>query len=509
MAQKLSPWQIYEAKAFAGQVSDVYFENMAMGGKNPQLISKVVRQLLNRNAYTYSTYLTQFPTLKIEDHNEEFMWKLIGDSEKNIPLSWAKVGSSLVTAATTGVGSLGAKFTLAFPEKWFNEGEIIVGEKNELYRIKLLSSGIPSGNDVIYEAELTGENYVYGIPGSELIAGKLFSFEYTAPIELEGHGDQGGLRFGGEIAMKQEVTAIRKSYKVYGRELGRKLMTPIRYKAGDEVKEFNMSIPMVMWQFEKELEQEYSKLLIYGRTNRDEYGTYHDRGRSGNVIKMGAGIRQQRQIGNTFVYDKFTIDYITEILDQLSEGRFDYKNRIYTMRTGSRGAKQFHNAIADKLNAWYPTNGIGDNNVALTKSVSSQMHDNSVSIGMQFTEYRAPNGVILRVEVDPMYDDTKRNKIMKNNSERYGPAESYRYDIDYIGADNDVNIQLVEVTGWEGGKYATHGGPAGFGNPFGGEGHGANQWDEYTYTKQMRGGAVVYNPELCMTLLPQELAQFA
>jgi hypothetical protein len=227
---------------------------------------------------------------------------------------------------------------------------------------------------------------------------------------------------------------------------------------------------------------------------------------------MGAGLREQKQVGNVFIYDTFSLNYLEEAMYQLSAGRFDMKDRIFTMRTGERGAVLFHNAIAEKLNSWSPIGGRyqGDNNVPVTSKVSSPLHSNSIAVGMQFTEYRAPNGAIFKVIVDPMYDDTFRNKIMKGGSEKNGPAESYRFDIDYIGPKDAVpNIQLVQVKGWEGGKFATHGGPMGFGNPWGGAGHGANGIDEYTATKVMTGGVAVYDPTKCVTILPQELAPLA
>ena len=70
-----------------------------------------------------------------------------------------------------------------------------------------------------------------------------------------------------------------------------------------------------------------------------------------------------------------------------------------------------------------------------------------MSAGFQFTEFKAPNGVIVKVEVDPFYDDPVRNKIMHPNG---GVAESYRYDILYIGTNFDApNIQLAKIKNHE------------------------------------------------------------
>jgi len=44
------------------------------------------------------------------------------------------------------------------------------------------------------------------------------------------------------------------------------------------------------------------------------------------------------------------------------------------------------------------------NQLAINK-VSSPLHSDSLTAGFQFTEFKAPNGVVVSVEVDPIYDD--------------------------------------------------------------------------------------------------------
>lgn len=70
-----------------------------------------------------------------------------------------------------------------------------------------------------------------------------------------------------------------------------------------------------------------------------------------------------------------------------------------------------------------------------------------MTAGFQFVEFQAPNGVKVKVEVDPYYDDPVRNKIMHPNG---GVAFSYRYDIFDIGTMDQPNIFKVAVKGQEG-----------------------------------------------------------
>ena len=46
-----------------------------------------------------------------------------------------------------------------------------------------------------------------------------------------------------------------------------------------------------------------------------------------------------------------------------------------------------------------------------------------LSAGFQFVEYKAPNGVRVKIDVDPFYDDPVRNKVLHPEG---GVAQSYR-----------------------------------------------------------------------------------
>ena len=114
----LRKYQMYEPSAFAGEINDVFFNELA--SQKPQKISKVIQPLLATNMSTFSTWLQGLPTLKIEDHNEEYYWEVMGSDYINVPLVKATAGNnSLVTTSTTNVGAGCATFKLYFPFKWF------------------------------------------------------------------------------------------------------------------------------------------------------------------------------------------------------------------------------------------------------------------------------------------------------------------------------------------------------------------------------------------------------
>ena len=94
-----------------------------------------------------------------------------------------------------------------------------------------------------------------------------------------------------------------------------------------------------------------------------------------------------------------------------------------------RGAIQFHKAVLQTVSGW--TQFVLDNSsTRVIEKTQSNLHTNALSAGFQFVEFKAPNGVRVKIEVDTYYDDPVRNKIMHSNG---GPAFSYRYDIMDIG----------------------------------------------------------------------------
>ena len=142
------------------------------------------------------------------------------------------------------------------------------------------------------------------------------------------------------------------------------------------------------------------------------------------------------EVANTIFYNVFIVKLVEEALYDLSYGELDLKDRVFLMRTGEKGAIQFHKEILKEVSGWSMFTLNGDN-LGVVQKVTSPLHQNALRAGFQFVEYMAPNGAILKVEVDPYYDDPVRNKIQHPLG---GPAFSYRYDIMDIGTMDQPNI---------------------------------------------------------------------
>lgn len=470
----------------------------AIFAKEPQKATTLMVELLAAHrGKNLESYLSQFP-VKTFDTQEHYTWEVIGSSRRNIPILEGRDESGTVqSSGNIGVGGL--PFYLVFPEDWFADGNVIVGELNELYPIRILGDAKVEGTNYVYKCELMG-GVTTGIPASETSTGKRFSVEYS-PVEEELSRGVGDVRFSAPISMRNEFSTIRIKHKVPGSMLDKKLATGIPIMTSDGKKMvFNAWMHYVDYQVEETFSDEKNNIIMYGRSNRNRNGEYMNFGKSGNVIKQGAGLREQMEVSNILYYNTFNIKLIEDALYELSASKLSFSDRKFILKTGERGAAQFHKAVLNTVSGWSAL-PMSNDAVGMISKTTSNLHTNALSAGSQFVEFKAPNGVIVKVEVDPMYDDPVRNKIMHPNG---GVAESYRYDLLYIGSTDQPNIQLARVKNLD----EVRGYMWGLRNPFNGTMNNPNMaYDEDSATihKMSVLGVFILDPTRTMSIIPSIL----
>lgn len=422
MAGKLSRFQKLTFNHWKGLTKQNHLGSIFQ--LQPQKATELMVQLLAwYRGKTLDTFLSQFPT-KTFDSDDEYTWDIIGSAMRNIPLVEARdADGKLVEAGSANVGVNGEPFYLVFAEDWFADGEVVVGERNEIYPIRVLADGRNEGTNTVYKVELMGA-VTSGIPAEELLAGKRFSVEY-APVERELSRKVGDVRFASPIAMRNEFSTIRIQHKVPGSMLGKKVAFGIpvtRETNGRYVKDtVDMWMHEVQWQLEQQWSEYKNNILAFGRSNRNNNGEYLNVGKSGEVIRMGSGLYQQMEVSNTMPYNTFSLKLIEDALYELSAAKLDMKDRTFIIKTGERGALQFHKAVLDTVSGWTAFQ-INADNLSMIKKTNSPLHENALSAGFQFVEFLAPNGVKVKVDVDAYYDDPVRNKIQHPNGKWFAAA---------------------------------------------------------------------------------------
>jgi hypothetical protein len=498
---QLGRFQVTDAKSFNGMINP---ENTlgAIWKTAPTKINDAMIKLLAINrGKSLESLLGKFDTKQVENDNE-FYWELIGSSRRNYTLVEAAFQGSTVSDSDSNVGEGGQEFELTFDENAFFKGEIIVGDKNEVYPIRVLNDGYASGSQYVYTCEIAGSDRS-GIPGEELVSGKKFKQEF-APVGKGLSREVGGVRRVTPVSMRGELTTIRIDHKLPGDAANKQVVMgiPVVDKAGNK-KVFGALALYEDWLVEQEFSEYKNKFLMYGKTNRTSDGQYHNTDVSGRKIRIGSGVREQMEQSNTFYYNDFSIELLEEILFGLSEGKLGMDKRMFMLRTGERGAAEFHKAVLSTTSGWSANVSTTGTNPATVKQVDSPLHSNALSAGFQFVEYMAPNGVVVKLEVDDFYDDKVRNTVTIPG--KSGVAESYRYDIFYMGTTENPNIQKVAVKGME----EIRGYQWGFRNPFTGAVNNGNMGtleDSGTITKFCQLGVVCYDPSRTASIIPYVLA---
>ena len=494
----LGKFQTREFSYWKGLTKDNHLG--AIFQKAPQKATNLMVQLLAyQRGKTLDTLLNQFPTREFEN-DEEYTWDVIGSSRRNIPLLEARDEDGVVVEDNGKmIGAGTAPFYLVFPEDWFADGEFIVGNLNEVYQFRILGDARMEGSNAVYKVELAGGN-TEGVPAERLLAGEKFSIE-AAFVESELSRKVGDVRFSSSVAMRNEFSTIRIQHKVPGNKINRKLAVGIPVVDNGKVTTMNMWMHYVDYEVEQQFSDYKNNALAFGRSNRNANGEYMNVGKSGVVIKTGAGLYEQMEVANTMFYNQFALKLIEDALYELSAAKLGMGDRYFLIKTGERGAIQFHKAVLKEVSGWTQFTLNGDA-LGIVQKTQSNLHSNALSAGFQFVEYKAPNGVRVKIDVDPYYDDLVRNKIQHPLG---GPAFSYRYDIIDIGTMDQPNIFKCTVKG----DTEYRGYQWGIRNPFTGEKNNpymSFDEDAAVIHKMATLGICVLDPTRTLSLIPAVLA---
>ena len=504
MAGKLGRFQKLTFSHWKGLSKDNHLGGIFQN--QPQMATNLMVQLLALyRGKTLDTFLSQFP-VKEFDSDDEYTWNVIGSAMRNIPLVEARdCDGNIINSASSNVGVSGEPFYLVFAEDWFADGEVIVGDLNEVYPIRVLGEGRNEGTNTVYKVELMG-GITAGIPAERLLAGERFSVEY-APVEKELSRQVGDIRFSSPIAMRNEFSTIRIKHKVPGSMLGKKVAFGIPVvDANGKKTVVDMWMHHVQWTLEQQWNDNKNNLLAYGRSNRNKNGEYLNIGKSGEVIRMGAGLFEQMEVSNTDPYNNFSLKRFMDNLYQISRAKLDFGERKFIVKTGEMGAIQFSRAALADGSGWNPISYEYDAaNLGFMTKTTSKMTPQGGAYRMtmpQVTEFVAPNGAYVKIDVDPFYDDPVRNKIQHPLG---GPAMSYRYDIFDIGTMDQPNIFKCAVRGKSG---DITGYQWGLRNPFTGQvGNPNMSFDEDSAIihKMTTTGVCVLDPTRTMSYIPAVL----
>lgn len=504
MPARISNSQMVGVTAWRGTVTK---ENHLYGlfRTNPQMASDVMTVLMSSmHLPTLDTYLSrEVPVREYEDDSELF-WDVVTSSRRNIPLVEArKCDGTPVAADDPNVGVGFEPFYLVFPTDWFALGEVLWGEKNEIYPVIVKEAGKAEGTNTVYLVEPFGANGVNGIPVEELMPGKRFSWAY-APVEDNFSRKVGDVRFSSPVTMRSDWMRVRLQHKIGGKEIGKRLAAniPVSREVNGKTETAIASRWMlaVTWKIEETWNEYKNNALDRGVSTRLENGEYSNFGLSGLANRQGSGFREQQSAGNMQYYTKFSIGLIEDALYGVSAGKLDFSKRKFVIRTGERGAILFSREAKKEMSGWLPIFNGGFGNVPYVTNNKTDFAKNGVAVSdLQVTKWMSANGLEVTLMIDSSKDDVQTNKITHPAG---GTAESYRFDIFYAADEEQPNVQKCvvkgqpELRGYQWGPFF---------NPFTGEANNNYaSYDEDSAVVHYKAtlGIVIYDPTRCISLIP-------
>ena len=509
MAGQLGKFTMQRFRAWAPNITKETHITSIFGKKVEKVPGVMVELMAFKYGKTLDTMLSKIPVKEFES-GDDYIWDVIGSTERVIPLVEARnENGEVVTAASGNVGAGTQPFYLVFDEHWFFDGETIEGNLGNRYPLRILGDAREEGSRYVYKVE-TMAGITDGVPAERLLAGEMFSYG-AAFVEGGLSRKVGGIRHAVPTNMRNEWSHIRIHHKVSGDMMDDKLAIaiPMNEPTNNGYKTRMVSSWMlnVDFELEKTFRNYKNYAWAWGRSNRNQNGEYTNIGKSGDAIRTGAGLYEQIEMGNVIWYNDFSLRLIENALYDLFAGKEDFKDRKVTIRTGEKGGMLFQKAALTDGSGWRSMFDFNGDNLGLISKTTNAAapHGGALRVAVpQVTEFVAPMGVAITLDIDQSYDNINQSgyKIMHPLG---GPASSYIFDILDLGSSVSPNIQKCKIKGhpdeWRGYE-------AGMRNPFTGawnNDHMSNDEDAAVIHKMADSGIVVWDPTRTMRIMPDIL----
>ena len=510
MAGQLGKFTMQHFKAWGPNITKKTHITSVFGTKTQKVPGMMVQLMAFKYGNTLDTMLSKLPVKEFEN-GEDYIWDVIGSTDRVIPLVECRDENGQVVNAstTTNVGAGTQPFYLVFNEHWFFDGETIEGNLGNRYPLRIIGDAREEGTNYVYKVETMG-GITDGVPAERLLPGEMFSYG-AAFVEGGLSRKVGGIRHAVPVSMRNEWSHIRIHHKVSGDMMDDKLAIaiPINEPVNGGYKTRMVSSWMLNVDFEVEKTfRDYKNYAwAWGRSNRNKNGEYTNFGKSGDAIRTGAGLYEQIEMGNIYYYNDFSLKLIEDALYDLFAGKEDFKDRKVTIRTGEKGGMLFQKAALKDGSGWKSMFDFNGDNLGLISKTTNAAapHGGALRVAVpQVTEFIAPMGVALTLDIDQSYDNINHSgyKIMHPLG---GPASSYIFDILDLGSSVSPNIQKCKIKGH---PEEARGYESGFRNPFTGawdNDHMSNDEDAAVIHKFADNGIVVWDPTRTMRIMPDIL----
>lgn len=467
----ISNLQLYAPKSWSGLTTENHLGSVF--AQEPTLVSNIISRVFGLNQYAGMDYFLSIGggEEELPDDND-FEWLLKGDDEKALP----------IVATVTG-GASGAVILLTLGEKYFAKTDKLILDDGET-ALRVMQEPYMSGTNWVYPCQAMVFTTA-AVPPTLMVAGAKVSKEYS-PQERTLNRTYGETSYTSPFKMRNSLSFMSKTYTVPGNMHQRPLVIEMLDPKSNKTSK--IWTQYAEWEFICQWAKEKERMLWFSKSNKQANGTYNMMGESGTPIIEGAGIREQISPSYKFNYNEFTIDFLEDVLLNLSINILPEDQRHFVAFTGERGMVQFHRALENHAARFQPLD---------SKRIGGS--GQNLSFQGQYKEYMGPQGIRFTLVHLPLYDNEVRNRIPHPKG---GYTESYRYTILNMGTSGgEKNIKRVYPKGRKELMWHVAGSTSPLGPNTSFSKGSASSVDGYQLFAQAQQGVLIANPMSCCELI--------
>lgn len=156
MAGQLNKFQTVGFQGWAPTISKLnHIYSNPVFRQVPEKVTNLMVELFAAKRGASLDSLLSGLSVKEFENDERYYWDVVGSVRRNIPLLEARtLDGTVVKADDPNVGAATEPFYLVFGEHYFFDGEVIFGNLNQIYPIRILGDAKLEGTRVIYKVEL-------------------------------------------------------------------------------------------------------------------------------------------------------------------------------------------------------------------------------------------------------------------------------------------------------------------------------------------------------------------
>lgn len=433
MATPQSSLVIKNYNGFGGNFVDSQYLAAAYETGKPHIFENMLMRIFSSNSlFTKGKLITELTGGKqggtTEIDTEVYRWRLQGAEEKS-----ARSVENLEPSNTApGIGN--TSFRIKLDLNYYSAPEVLFSEDNDV-PLAIVEGPIADGTGFIYVVKIQNESPTAFLDPKYLESGREFNKVWTS-VQSEYNGIGGGQQYpnifmleGQVSAFAQKLTITDKAWRDQGR-LGFEFSFSDRNGKQQNVSKFLPMAEAKMWD---ELYQSMEAQMVYGKRTTTQ-------GQDGYWIKTGAGMREQLKDSWIQYYNgALTVNMMKDYLLDIFVSRKNQTQRRTVAITGTLGSTMFHDALAAIANGFLTvdTHYIG--------SIPSPVETPYLSYGAQFKRYLGPEGIVIDLHLNSMYDSRDYCKRMHPQYPNL-PVDSARMTfLDFGSEGGENNISMLKV----------------------------------------------------------------